>query len=646
MAVCLLVTGVSAGDAPDTKVTPLSVRITSPLGRTGIAGAIRVVAQVRQVRGTALQPVRFYVDNVLLGEDQEGPPFAVEWLDEDPFEPHEISVEVRDDLGHTARDSVFLEPFELTEAMETLSVLLEVSVQDQDGRFVTGMRALDFIVREDDVPQALDLVGSETLPATYTLLVDSSQSMARRFDVVQRAAGRLAQYLRPHDLILVAPFSQTLGPVTGPTDDRTTVSEAIASIQPQGGTAILECLADVAKRLDGIDGRHVVVLITDGYDEHSTVAFEESLAAVRNTRATLYVIGIGGVAGISLHGERLLRRLATETGGRVFFPSRDNQLPKVHQLVAADVQHRYLVGYTPTNQSHDGAWRGINLTTAEPDYRVRTRPGYFAPAPPPLRPSLEFTVTDTERQYLEVSVDDLIVLEDGVEQMVDTFHEAVTPVSLVLALDASGSMKKSADAVIEAARTFVQALRPEDSLAVVSFADQPFFEHDLTTNRTSSLEAIDRYQAVGGTALYDALADSLGRLKTIEGRRVVVVLTDGRDENNPGTAPGSVRTFDQVLDRLKETAATVFAIGLGPNIDRVVLERVVAESGGEAYFPEDVSTLQDEYRRIVENLRRRYVISYSSTNPVRDRTWRAVEIRSRLPNTVITSRGGYLAPDQ
>ena len=646
ITVCLLLTGASRGGASDDDPSPLSVRITSPLGRTGFTGAIRIVAQVYQTPDTVLQPVRFYVDDVLLGEDAEGPPFAVEWVDDNPFIPHEIRVEVADDRGQLARDGVSLEPYEMTEVAETFSVLLEVSVQDQDGRYITDIGESDFLLREDDVAQGLDLVAPETMPALYTLLIDSSQSMARRFDVVRRAAGRLVPYLRPHDRVLVVPFSQTLGAITGPTDDWATVDEAIGAIYPRGGTAILECLADVAEHLDDVGGRHVVVLVTDGYDEDSSVTFDDALAAVKRTHATVYAIGIGGVAGISLEGERLLRRLAAETGGREFFPSRASQLPEVHELVAADVRYRYLVGYTPTNQRHDDTWRQIDLATRDPNHRVRTRPGYFAPAPPPLRPSLEFTITDTQRRYLEVSAEDLIVVEDGVEQTVDSFQEAVTPVSIILALDASGSMRAGADAVTEAARTFVRALRVEDSLGVVLFADRPLFAHDLSTDRASSLAAIDQYATVGGTALYDALSDSLDRLKLVEGRRVVVVLTDGRDENNPGTAPGSVRTFDQVLERLKDTAATVFAIGLGPKIGRTVLEQLATESGGEAYFPEDVSTLENEYRRIVENLRRRYIISYSSTNAVHDGTWRMVEIRSSLPDTVVKSRGGYFAPER
>ncbi|HEX6211072.1 MAG TPA: VWA domain-containing protein [Methylomirabilota bacterium] len=640
-----------AGSSPGTAVqaadrSELAVRITSPLGRTGTSGAIRIVAQVQAPPEIAVSPVRFYVDNVLLGEDPVGPPYAVEWTDENPFEAREIRVEVSDETGAVARDAVLLRPLEIAERTEISSVYVEATVQDAMNRFVTGLGPSGFRVLEDGVPQVLDVVRTEELPATYTLLVDSSQSMSRRIAFVRDAAAQLAAHLREKDRIIVAPFRRGIETITGPTDDRTTVADAIAAIQSAGGTAILDSLEETSTLIANIPGRHAVVLLTDGYDEHSTQEFEDALTAVQRAGAAVYVVGIGGVAGISLKGERFLRKIAADTGGRAFFPTREIELTPVHEQVAAEVTLRYVITYTPKNQKVDGSWRRITVETVEPDYKVRARPGYFAPKPPPIRPSIEFTLGGETREYLEMTVDDLEVLEDGVAQDVEAFQEAVTPVSIVFALDASGSMKAATDAVKAAAASFVSQVRPEDRLALILFADRALFAHDLTTNRKWSHEAIGDYVARGGTALYDAVFDSLTRLRDIDGRRVVVVMTDGRDENNPGTAPGSVHTFPQVLERLRSVDATVFTVGLGPRIDRDVLEQLARESGGEAYFPQDVSTLADDFHRIVETLRRRYVISYTSTNFERDGAWRTVEIRSRRPGVEVTSRGGYFAPEQ
>lgn len=622
-----------------------TVKITSPLGRMGTSGKVRIVAQIHAAPDTTLKPIRFYVDNVLLGVDADGPPYALEWLDENPYERREIAVEVEDELGQVARDVVELKPFEIVEVTGASRVLLEASVYDKVGRFVSGLAPSSFTVTEDGVPQEIDLVSQETLPATFALLIDSSHSMSRRIDFVRDASRRFIQYLRPKDQVLVAPFTRTLGAVTGPTADQKTILEAVGHVGAAGGTAILDSLVEVSKKLPTGEGRCAIVLITDGYDENSVMSPEDALAAVKAARVTVYVVGIGGIAGISLKGERLLKRIALETGGQVFFPPREEDIVAVHGRLAEDAQNRYLVTYTPSNQTADGAWRSVKVMTA-PGYKVRTRDGYLGPKPPPVHPALEFTITDAEQGYVDLSAQDLVVVEDGVEQAIDAFHEAVAPVSIVLALDESGSMRRSAPAVVEAAHEFVAALRPEDSLAPMLFADQAVLVHDLTKDRGAVIEAIDGYKAIGGTALYDALSDAMARLKRVEGRRAIVVLTDGRDENNPGTGPGSARTLDDVIAMVKETDATIFTIGLGTKVDRSPLEQLARLSGGQAYFPVEVSGLREQYRHIVENLRRRYVLSYTSTNIARNGAWRNVEIRSRTSGIVVTSRGGYFAPDR
>ena len=197
-----------------------------------------------------------------------------------------------------------------------------------------------------------------------------------------------------------------------------------------------------------------------------------------------------------------------------------------------------------------------------------------------------------------------------------------------------------------AARTFVESLRPQDKLSLLFFSDGVLVAHDLSTNRQTSLEAINGYKPIGGTALYDAMAGALATLKPVEGRRAIVLMSDGRDENNPGTAPGSRHTLAEVLELAREVEATVLPIGLGTNLDRDGLERLADISGGLAYFPSDASELRAQFVRTVENLRRRYVLGYTSTHMARDGSWRKVEIKSRSANHVIRSRSGYFAPER
>ncbi|MEO7193044.1 MAG: VWA domain-containing protein [Vicinamibacterales bacterium] len=632
------------GQAPVRSQT-LAVQITSPLGRTGMTGPIRIVARITSTAGTTLSPVQFFVDGKLVGEDKDGAPYAVEWLDENPLAPRQIVVQVADSSGATASDLIDLKPLEVTARAQVSSVLLEPSVREPGGRPVNGLGLSDFQVFEDGVPQTTELGAVDTVPAVYTLLIDGSQSMSRRMDFVRDAAQQLPLHLRPNDEVIVVPFTLTLGTITGPTKDRETIAGAIQSIQAKGGTAILDCLTSAAKQLNGGDARHVIVLVTDGYDENSAISFDEALAAVRASRATVYVIGVGGVAGISLKGEDLLKRLAADTGGRAFFPAREFQLSDVHGLIAADVQQRYALTYTPTNQKPDGTWRSITVTTSNPRNIVTVRSGYKAPAPPPIQHQVELTVRDLTRQHLDVTPDDFAVFEDGVEQKIVGFEEALTPVSIMLVLDQSGSMKNDAPAVTAAARSFARQLPGKDHVGVMLFADRPELVQDLSAVREWILRAVDQYHASGGTALYDALSESVARLKKVEGRTAIVVLTDGRDENNPGTAPGSIHTLDDVLTTLQAVGTTVYAIGLGPKVDRATLERLATSSSGEAYFPEAVTSLDGEYRRILENLRRRYVLSYTSTNSTHDGAWRHVEIRPTREGLAVQAEDGYLAPD-
>ena len=633
------VAAASAGQAYGT-----AVRITSPLGRTGVPGVIRVVAQVTTDADRGVVPVHFFVDGTPIGEDLDGPPYAVEWTDENPYERRNIRVDVPGKDGDVLNDTVTLPPLEVIEETSVSSVLVEATVTDPDGKYVSWLAKDDFTLNEDGVAQPLDLVQLQEVPTTFTLLVDASQSLNLRMIMVRSAARRLASSLREGDRVIIAPFRTSVLSTTGPTDDPTTIEEAIGAIQSRGGTAILDALTTLPNLFSAVEGRHVVILITDGYDEQSKAPYDVAIRALQRMQATVYVVGIGGVAGISLRGETLLRRIATQMGGRAFFPIREAQLPDVHATVAADAFRRYLISYTPQNQDPDGTFRKITLATINPSYKIRTRDGYFAPAPPPVRPTIEFSAVAAGGGEPSLSAADVVVLENGVPQVIDSFEEALAPISVSMVLDTSGSMRRAMTTAQAAARSFVTALRPTDPLSLVRFSDTVVVEHEFSERRQTTLDAIDRLQATGGTALFDALHASIATLSKRDGRRAIVLLSDGRDENNPGTGPGSQHTLADVLDVLRESNTTVYAIGLGTNVDREALERITAMSGGSASFPVDATALEGEFRRVVDDLRRRYLLVYTSTNSVRDGAWREVRLSTTTPAVTIRSAGGFHAP--
>ncbi|AMY12274.1 VWFA-related Acidobacterial domain protein [Luteitalea pratensis] len=623
-----------------------TVEITSPQGRLSSSGPIRIVARATAATGTAVEKVTFYAGDTRIGEDVSGPIFAVEWVDDNPFVPIELRAEAVDSTGRVAEHRLSLPALDITDETSVASVLLDVAVLDEDGRYVAGLTRERFALREEDVPQKIELAEPSRAPTTITLLVDTSQSMSSRFDFVRRALRRLASLLRPDDTLAVAPFARSLGAITGPTRDLDALSSAIEGLHTRGGTAIADALGDLASRIKNAPGRQIVVLITDGYDEHSTTDVEQSVGALRRASATLYTVGIGGVAGMSFRGRDVLKQLAQQTGGKAFFPARDAELPLVQEHIQDDVAHRYLLTYTPANQTHDGKWRAITLTTDIATYAVKTRAGYFAPAPAPIKPVIEFTAVSRASDSVMLGRYDLEVREDGVLQAVESFQEAVAPVSILIALDQSGSMRGTEAEVRSAALSFVDAVRDEDRIGIVTFSDDASMITDLTLSRAIPRQSIASYRTSGGTALLDGIAISLDRLATSEGRKAIVVMTDGRDENAAGTGPGSRRTLARVLDQIREVDAAIFAIGLGPNVDRASLERLAQTSGGAAYFPAAASELGEQYTRVVEDLRRRYVLSYVSTNSARDGRWRQVTLQGRAGDVVVRSRGGYRAPEQ
>jgi VWFA-related protein len=631
----------SAADEP-----PPSVRLTSPLGRSGLPGRVRIVARVVAPSNDMPPQVRFFVGDELLATDTDGPPYSTEWVDDNPFELRRIRVEMDDGAGGVLADHVDLKPFELVEAAEVMSVAVDASVRDGQGRYPAHLTKHDFKVFEDDAAQDIDAVVSEAIPTSFALLVDSSQSMARSIEFVRKSVADFPRLLGEADEAMVAPFQQTITAITGPTRDPATLAEGVAAIRPAGGTAIMDGLWAVARRFGEGARRRAVILITDAYDENSETGLDEALAALKAADVIVYTMAIGGVQGVSLQGEQMLRRIAHETGGRSFFPWNAREVAAAHQAIADDARHRYRVTYTPANQRHDASWRTIRLETSHPDYHVVARAGYMAPAPRPVKATLEFTITDEARAHVEVGRDDLVVLEDGVPQKVESFHEAVAPVSVMLALDASGSMTRVVPAVQEAARTFADALRPDDPLGILVFADRAEMAHDLTPARWVSHRAIQAYAVKGGTALYDALVESMARLQTVEGRRVVVVMTDGRDENAGSTGPGSSRSWEDVLTVARTSGVTVYAIGLGTRLDGDRLRELAALTGGEAYFTPDLSELGRQFQRVVEELHRRYVLAYTSTNTQRNGAWRKVEVSVANATLRIRSAGGYYAPAQ
>ena len=134
----------------------------------------------------------------LHGETKEGPPFAVEWTDENPYEGREISVEVCDRMGSACAMSSASSHTCCWRKPRFRACWSRRRYSRKDGKSISGLQTGDFTLLEDDVPQTLDLVRSDVVDSTVHILVDTSQSMSRRLDFVQRASERLLKHLAAH----------------------------------------------------------------------------------------------------------------------------------------------------------------------------------------------------------------------------------------------------------------------------------------------------------------------------------------------------------------------------------------------------------------------------------------------------------------
>ncbi|MGE5200223.1 MAG: VWA domain-containing protein, partial [Rhodospirillaceae bacterium] len=125
-------------------------------------------------------------------------------------------------------------------------------------------------------------------------------------------------------------------------------------------------------------------VLSDGEDTSSLVSYDEVLEAAKRSETAIYAIGIrskdttGTGRGYG-QADYALRQLTTQTGGRVFFPTSVDELRSIYALIEQELSSQYLVGYTSSNQKHDGAWRRITVRTSRPGATARTRMGYYAP---------------------------------------------------------------------------------------------------------------------------------------------------------------------------------------------------------------------------------------------------------------------------
>ena len=268
--------------------------------------------------------------------------------------------------------------------------------------------------------------------------------------------------------------------------------------------------------------------------------------------------------------------------------------------------------------------------------------------------SLSVTVTGEHNRYItDLTEEDFLVYEDGVQQETTFFTRTQLPISLALLLDTSASMEERLQTAQEAAVGFARRLRLEDMAEIINFDSRVEILETFTNDQQRLERAIRRTSAGGSTSLYNAIYISLKELKKVRAqtfedvrRQAILVLSDGEDTS-------SLVGFDEVLEQAKRSETAIYSIGLRSRDGRsrrgfqeadFVLRQLSRETGGLAFFPEGVGDLVSIYEQIAEELSNQYTLGYTSNNPRRDGMWRRIVVRVTRRGVTARTKQGYYAP--
>jgi Ca-activated chloride channel homolog len=255
------------------------------------------------------------------------------------------------------------------------------------------------------------------------------------------------------------------------------------------------------------------------------------------------------------------------------------------------------------------------------------------------------TVTDSQGRLVpSLEQDAFTILDNGKPQEITFFQNDVTPFTVVVMMDYSASMTANLELLEAAAEQFLLRLLPEDKGQVGAFSDKIQLSGTFTSDRDDLIGAINELQFGNPTRLWDAVDTSMEELKGVEGRKVVLVFTDGDDT-------ASRIGMGDVLDRAREEEVMVYAIGLQSeffNGQRVVrsrpdrsLRRLAEETGGGYFELQKTAELAPTFTRVAQELHSQYTLGFAPGTL--DGREHKLEVRSKQPGTSVRARRSYIA---
>jgi VWFA-related protein len=265
-------------------------------------------------------------------------------------------------------------------------VVLQATVRDHGGRFVSDLAEPDFDVYEDGVRQSINLFRHEDVPVTVGLVIDHSGSMSPKLKDVVEAARTFTRSSNPEDQMFVVNFNEyvTLGlpGIAHFTNRADELERAISSKPAIGKTALYDAVARALEQLrTGGPERKVLIVISDGGDNASTRGLPEVLKMAALSSAIVYTVGIFDDEDEDKN-PAVLRRLARETGGEAYFPAQFSEVIEICERIARDIRNQYTIGYASTSSAPPGATRAIRMVAhaaGKGKLSVRTRSSYISP---------------------------------------------------------------------------------------------------------------------------------------------------------------------------------------------------------------------------------------------------------------------------
>jgi Ca-activated chloride channel family protein len=288
----------------------------------------------------------------------------------------------------------------LHEEVKVELVNVSLTATDWKGHFVIDLKPQDLTLKENGIVQQITHFSNsasenDEAPLTIAFLIDTSTSMnegangVRKIDIAKDAVAQILKELRSEDKMILLTFNRDSFQVSELTSDKKQLEQALLTLNIKyGRTALFDSIYTGLEKIKNEWGRKIMVICSDGQDNASTHRLDEVLLGNLNA-ADITVLALGTVYFEPVYSwpgqkEELrrakeeLQRLANETGGFAYFPSKLQDANKVTEKLREIIRSQYFIGYTPTNLSMDGSWRKIEISCKRSNVKLRYREGYYA----------------------------------------------------------------------------------------------------------------------------------------------------------------------------------------------------------------------------------------------------------------------------